>query len=81
MNMMQLQALVSYPSNTSNGGNIYYEYHETAIADELVEMGLTVGDYTQNSQTHKAYKRSKRGDQLVAELLAFSNRLMEEITL
>jgi hypothetical protein len=80
MNIMQLQALVSYPSNTSKGGNIYYEYHDTAIADELVEMGMVVGDYTQNSHDHKAYKRSKRGDQLVAELLAFANRLMEEIT-
>jgi hypothetical protein len=79
MNITQFQALVSYPSNTSKGGNIYYEYNDTAIADELVEMGLAVGDYTQNSHGHKAYKRSKRGDQLVAELFASSNRLLEEI--
>ena len=79
MNIMQLQALVSYPSNTSKGGNIYYEYHDTAIADELVEMGLANGSYAHGSGDHQAYKRSKRGDQLVAELLAFSNRLLEEI--
>jgi hypothetical protein len=79
MNIMQFQALVSYPSNTSKGGNIYFDYHDIVIADELVEMGLASGSYKQGTSDHKAYKRSKRGDQLVAELLAFSNRLMEEI--
>ena len=79
MNFNQFQVLVSLPPNTSKGGHIYYEYHDTIIADELVAFGLAVGETSQHSHTHLCYRRTQRGDLLVAELLAHANKLMREI--
>jgi len=82
LNIDQLRALVALPTSASRVGvgHIFYEYHDIAIADELVELGLVIGyQSSQRSLDHKAYRRSQRGDFLVAEMLAFSNRLMEEV--